>query len=572
MNSLAPISTKVCCLRVNNPIMHPLMSRKIKPGSQDTTGFPDNAPAFPFSIEVLLKFQIFEVINQTLPFDKDRTSDCGYFCRIYCIMPSVHELTTQVPSPTLSGMPVEILNNIFSRLMNKKDRSLRNLLLVNKWMSSVAIKHLYLTFKPFYLKSWYPASLFEALASSVRGTSCFTHHLYVDEISNKTLHDAKDRLADERQEIMDKVLLGGRLRELTLWALPFPKLSLDCDFTRLTSLTVHFGPTYCADDLRSWMRTSSPRMRIETLMIHVSHSIILWTELHLPKNTLRLFQVSGSLSKVGQMQEISDSELSSAQTLRRDVFLASQCQTMHSLSLRTMHTKFTCPPLLYKLKRLWIQESFIDGWEILCGSLHSLKDLTLVNVNFPSIFAFPACVLPSLEILFFISEFDIKEVAPNWLDANARSFPGLRELEIRAISAETLAKFIANCPKLNVIEFTPEYRQLVSLPSDEHLQALSRCKISLRSLTMRHGQFSSAGLEKFSASVPASITTLDLSFSHGLTPTILRRFLKLPLRRFDVSYMPVRPEYLRELRAIAKHERPAGLIDFFGHLKRFDGG
>jgi hypothetical protein len=301
-------------------------------------------------------------------------------------------------------------------------------------------------------------------------------------------------------------------------------------------------------------------MRIGDLSISSSDYDIPWEVLRFPENTVRFLKVFGPFRHVGTYQESSLLDLSCIQAVERNAFLETHSQSLRTVFLDGMVFKFTdVLPSLGYLQELYIDDSLLEGWEILCKSCHSLKSLDLVNVKFTTISESPACVIPSLERLFFMYELDSEQLAAPWLDANARSFPGLRELEVRAISAETMAAFIVHCPKLEVLVFGPDNHQSVSFPSDEHLQVFSRCTSRLRTLNISHGRFSSIGIDKFLASLPVSLEVFNITGSYGFTIVHFQRLLKLPLRELCLGYMPIPRARVQELLAFAQHESPATL-------------
>lgn len=216
------------------------------------------------------------------------------------------------------------------------------------------------------------------------------------------------------------------------------------------------------------------------------------------------------------------------------------------------------------LERIEIQYAALDKWKNIFGSLTSLKHVVLKAVRiYPAVTPFPLSASEQLETLDLTESPDMEERVADWLDENCTSLPGLRKLIVGTISVEALLSMLSNCPKLVKLGVIPE--QEVHMPSDmtdEHLEAISRlAPPSFQTLSLHWVNYSKLGLDAFIASCPASITSLDISRSTGLTPTQLRALFRIStLRELFLKCVAVLPEHWKEINAIAANEKPEGLI------------
>lgn len=194
--------------------------------------------------------------------------------------------------------------------------------------------------------------------------------------------------------------------------------------------------------------------------------------------------------------------------------------------------------------------------ENLCGSLKSLKSLCFHDVTITGTELFvPRPGL--LESLVLDLHEESAELATAWLDGNYKSFSSLRTLHARRLSSETLANILDKCRSLVEFRYLDPCSPNDGNSMDEHLQALSRpSSVSLKSLSLMEGCFTSLALSAFIEAFPPSITQLSLSRSEGSN---FRLLLKLPSLQYLECDMFVAKDDELELEHIAKNELPPGL-------------
>lgn len=244
--------------------------------------------------------------------------------------------------------------------------------------------------------------------------------------------------------------------------------------------------------------------------------------------------------------------------------LASQSQTLKRLLIESGHCLVSSLVSFLKLEQIEIHGATIDSCENLFGSLPALKHLTMTGARlFPHTAPFPLSPSPHLESLTITKSPEMDERLEKWLDENSASLPSLRKLTVGTITARALSSILSNSPMLMELRVQPNREE--RLPNtevrDEHLEAISKfAPSSLQTLTLYWGKYSSLGIDAFIASCPASITSLDISFSAGLTPSQLRALFRLSqLRILGLMETTVRPEHFDEMNLIAEGEKPAGL-------------
>lgn len=253
-------------------------------------------------------------------------------------------------------------------------------------------------------------------------------------------------------------------------------------------------------------------------------------------------------------------------------FLASQSQTLTSIFLYFIAVDFPPQMSLPNVHTLRIHGCNLTGWDNICASFSSLKDLTLAEIEFSDHSSsvlpapFPASSrLESLE-LFLCSDLDGQSVS--WLDEHSKSCPNLRQLRVGIISDNALKSFLAHCRNM---EAFGSFRDipgswdfpLLRGPTDEHLNILVRfAPPTLHTLNLRGGQFEdSNALDTFIASCQVSVKSLALSFSFGLTPSRLRALFRMPLTELEMIQTPVYRDDLQEMDYILKNEKPPCLLN-----------
>lgn len=433
--------------------------------------------------------------------------------------------------PSLSDLPVELIDNILCRLNVKPNgyKILGKTLRLNKRISSRAVKYLYKESTRTYART---RRLFDTLFSSANVTTYYPYHFYVEELLIIGTAD----YTDAWQKLLGKTLECKKLRSLRL-SIPRDALLLadlpDCDISFLKDLILSIKGEITDSKALAWMKAMTSRMRLNSLTLMTIAPCSL-EFIDLPRNTLSSVSLS-HIPNYGINFEFSQA------------LLSSQSESLKSLRASNVDLSIASPVSLPNLRAIHVDSSRLVGWENLCGSLQSLKDLYFHSVTvsgIPPLVSDPS-QLETLTLYMELSE--------RWLVESCKSFFSLRTLCVSRISADTLANVLDNCPTL--VEFSC-FRS-----ADEHLQVFSRpALVSLQSLDLIHSDFTPRGLSAFAEAFPPSITRLQLHGSSGLTPSSFRSLLQPPsLRYLGLHHMPVDPENLQELKEVAKNERRPGL-------------
>ena len=231
------------------------------------------------------------------------------------------------------------------------------------------------------------------------------------------------------------------------------------------------------------------------------------------------------------------------------------------VSLSLDHVQWTVPALisLPKLQSLKFILCRVEGWENLCKSFNSLKNLSLRYVTSSGISAFP---LPTrLETLEVRNCSDLNDDGPEWLDKHCESFPRLRKLMTDSISEETLISILENSRCLEEFGYWTSGR--IKLTAYHMAAICRRAPPSLRSLSLYKGNYSEYDLENFIDHLPSSVTSLDLYRCRSLTPYLLSRLLELPaLRELSLTGIQDLSAKVQELEKVAKTQKPARLEKF----------
>lgn len=448
--------------------------------------------------------------------------------------------------PSLSDLAVELLDDILYWLHISWDgyKPLRKLLFVNKRIGSMAVKRLYqcpANYRPYWEYKG-ARLLFDTLLSSANGTTYFPCHFYIKELPSNRLFSImpSTMCTGDTQKVWGKILECKQLRSLSL-SVPRDVLLLEaipeCDIAFLEVLALSIKEDLKDAKALAWMKSMTSRMRLKSLEI-IMESPCSMEFLDLPRNTLSSVSMKNFWNG-GLIQGFTQT------------FLSSQSQSLESLSASHVNFLIGSPLSLPNLRTIRIENSQVFGWEHLCGSLTSLKNLCFENVALSGTPPF----VPDpkqLETLGLAMKKESVDVAATWLDRNSKSFSSLRTLRVHRLFLGTLTCILNNCP--NLTELTSVY------PFDEDIEAVSQSAASLRSLILIDGRLTSDGIFAFARAFPPSITRLEISESCGVTPSTLRLLMELPSLRY-LSLRSIYTEFddIEELQEIAEYEQPLGL-------------
>lgn len=470
------------------------------------------------------------------------------------------DATLESPPPTLSSLPIELLDNILRQLnlFCEGHDALGKALRLNKRISSVAVEHLYKN-PVSYSNDVMAPQLFNTLLFSANGATHYPYHCYIEELSFWEWH----RLFPESKidpgklrDLLGKLLECKKLRTLSLELpadLSFLATLPNCDLTALKNLDLTVKRSPVDAKALTWMKAMTSRMHLKSLTIRMFSPCSL-EFINLPRNTLSSISVS-------RFRKNCQSLSGSIQSL-----LSSHSQSLESISVSYSDFAFGSLLSVQSLQEIHVHDSPLKGWDNLFRSLKCLKSLSFDDVIISG--AIPFVSVPTqLETLILDIHCESAGLVAAWLDGNCRSFTSLRALHVRRLPAKTLAKILDNCPTLVELTYLQaEYRPDEFFPpGDDHLQAVSRlAPASLQSLSLFYGSFTSHGFSVFIAEFPPSITRLDIFGSRGLDPSNFRLLLQLPsLRYLDVSDISVEKKDIREMEEIAKSVTSPGFQVFW---------
>lgn len=388
--------------------------------------------------------------------------------------------------------------------------------------------------------------------SSIRRTSCFPYHSYVEHLSVAEWENAISPSA--KDEFFAALLHSGKLRVLDL-VCSLPKYSAAFDQAKLSNVTdlrISFGQQ------TAWLRTMIPLMSLTSLEILSRGSESNWDVFTLPPNTLRILKVLET-PRHGRPVEGVTSFLKT--------FFVHHYNSLSFIELRSLSFSVDFVPDLPNLLTFVLRNCEVRGWETLCKSFSSLKHLILERVNLFStpfkeiLLEIPSNTLRSIESLDV--RFNVQAPGPHWLDASVASLTSLRKLCITRISIDTLTLILVHCLKLEEFSCKTWFSTQETRLTDTHLEVLSQLAARpLHTVRLSDGNFTSTALSKFIAAFPASVECLELSRFRGLTPQILQAMLRLPLRELTLDCMEVPPQHRRQLESIWRQVNPPVLKTF----------
>lgn len=463
---------------------------------------------------------------------------------------------------SLSDMPVEILDIILRSIMDDSPTSLFPFLHSNKELFSRAVKFLYQNARPFPGDQARSRKLLETLVSSVKGSSYSSYHEHIHWLS---IRASCNSMHDSFHELFAKVLQFVKIQhlELCIGERHFP--SAGENVPMLTKLEVSVGEQFSSEeDSRTWMQIMIPPTPLHTLDAILEK----WRDSRVRHtNSIKTLLVGGTLTwDTGDIKD---------RTSVSQTFISPHCNTLTFIKLTFVNVAVATHINLPSLQTLSLTCCRLEGWENLCTSLTSLKHLEFGSVEFlglevkDALRGIPARTLQSLETLELTPVISLEEAHLPWLGTYASALPSLRRLSADVISVDELATILTHCSSLRTLQFYKNYGDDHPAPNDELLGVISRLATSsLRSLSLWEGEFSSAGLDAFASFFPATVTSLNLSCSYGLTPSVLRKLIQLPLQYLKLCGMLVMSEHKIELETISILERPLALEHFLWSYDR----
>ena len=477
---------------------------------------------------------------------------------------------------SLSDMPVELLDIILCRLYYtpeglrgpvKDFKALHQVLLLNKRFFSIAVKHLYQDITPMSSDLVKAKQLYSTLLCAAKNKTSVPYCEYAEEFALDKRCERHDL-----EIILRAILQHGQLRGLAVefpQYLPLIATLPNFDGTTLKRLKVAFFGKVVRKDPQSLSRIKAltSQMHLESLEVdmYCPHPLD-WdfpshTLLHVSLQELSMVYYNPPETWEPQLTQKNGIILSSY-TKR---ILASQYQTLTSLSLSGVTLDLTPGISLSKLQKLRLRMCRVTGWENLCMSLAALTSLELLDVYFSDNpdFAHPEL----LEEL---------RVARSWcpdsnglaclLEDHSKSFRSLRVLDFTGfMSTNTMATILSKNPHLAEFEYRYSAEEFGSdddslfsdideppPPDDDYLEVISQlAPAKLKRLTITFGNYSSEGLSSFIASFPASIDSLNLDDSAGLTTGHLHALLQMPLDRLSLDDIKVEDKHWDEMEKMA---------------------
>jgi hypothetical protein len=408
------------------------------------------------------------------------------------------------------------------------------LLLSNKALFSVVVQHLYKGANGSILHYGNSGQGLKTLISSLRGTASVQYH---ENIQNYVYYDGllERNSRDAMQELLDYVLLSGNLRKIHIYCEEdlFPlKFTREANLAKLTKLSM---ARLRSTSLILWLQSVLPRLRLKTLEISFSKSDLSWDAFSLQKNTLK------TLSVTGCPDLLSNSDFKMDTSFVR-TFVAPQWLYLSSLQCESLYLEIDVHISLHNLRYLSLTSCRVEGWENLCKSLIKLDSLRLDSVELvgvPTKFIlawFYENTIRSLLRLSVTFSKSTTDYEGPWLSICAPYLESLRYLNVSHISADTLQEVLDKCTKLDHLELSGIKDQPESHPNNALVSALSRSNPkSLVYLLITQSRFSREGWLNLIRSCPTTVKTLILREFQGLTPTILRELLKLPIQNLELE-------------------------------------
>lgn len=458
--------------------------------------------------------------------------------------------------PSLSNIPLEVLDKILGCLTVK---DLCPFLLSSKSMFSRAVRLQYRVVEPFTESPENCKRLLKTLVSSIRGTSYFSYHLLIEELSIFETTLPEDTRKDA-QDLLDATLKSGLLRDLQLVIFD-PDFDLELNMDANPVMLTRLRAPVTSEEWRKWLLRKLPKLRLHDLCLNIAHSDWSWDVFPLQQNTLRsLLATGGSCADCRKRYATGDFKL---KTSFVRYFVAPHSGTLTTIGCDNVYFGVGVSLSLRNLLTLSLSDCVVERWECMCESLTSLKHLRLFRVQFVGLgtndilSTLPS--LGSLETLGLGFSAAANYTSP-WRKAPATSMTNLKELSTDDMPVDTLNAILKSSLKLELLILVGVQAPQKTKPTNKHLDALSKnAPSSLQSLELLDGVFSCKALTKFASSFPPSVKTLDLSGCHGLTPSGLRALLHLPLRVLTLNDMPVEPKLKPKLENISQSEKPAGL-------------
>lgn len=453
--------------------------------------------------------------------------------------------------PSLSDLPSELLDNILSQLSDPRHgyKNLYPLVLSNKRISSQAVKYMYNAPLGYedpagcHYRSTRTRDLFGTLISSMSdGSTYYPYHEYMQII--EVSQWGADSLIGPRKDLLGQILKSNKVRSLSFFVSnDISFLPKSCDFTALKDLSLNIIGNFKDVKAMARMKELTSQMRrlesLEIFTVQMPDSLEYLGFLDLQRDTLRSVSLSffsRNSPDQGLVQRL----------------LSFHCQSLRSVSVSSSSFAITSPLFLPNLQSIDVYRCQLVGWENICGSLTSLKNLSFYFTTIPGMHPF----VPNPERLktLNLDMFNEEQLAEKWLDEHHARFSRLLRLVIPRLPAQTFANVLKHSRTL--VDLTcPNSR-------DEHLMALSKhAPASLKSLDTYASRFSELGLSAFVEAFPPSITRLRLAGSSGLTPSSFRCLLKLPsLGYLDIGGMNAGESNIPEMKEIAKKGRLPGLV------------
>lgn len=463
----------------------------------------------------------------------------------------------------LLDLPLELLENVLMYVLGDSDEDdypsiFYPLLLLNKALFYVVVKHLYKGADSSILRYGKSGQGLKTLISSLRGTASIPYH---QNIQKYVYYDGllENNTRDAMQELLDYVLLSGNLRHIHVHCTDsfFPlKFTREANLAKVTELSMA-----CLEStsLILWLQSVLPRMRLKELSISFSQSDLSWEAFSLQKNTLR------SLNVTGCPQLLSHSHFKMDTSFVR-TFVAPQWLYLSKLRCTSLYFKMDVSISLHNLHHLSLTSCRVEGWENLCDSLKKLDSLELEFVDFVGVPTKYILIMLSENILRSLSRLRVKfgqlttDYDGPWLCVCAPYLESLCNLTVSHISAETLMEILNQCTKLKELDLSGIKDQPESHPNDELVRALSNSTPkSLATLEINEARFSREGWLTLIRSCPPTLKTLCLFEFQGLTPTILRALIKVPLECLSLECFIAERKEAKNLRHIANTEAPPKL-------------
>lgn len=358
----------------------------------------------------------------------------------------------------------------------------------NKLISSLAIKLVYQNPNPPPLNDVRQRQLFNTLFSSTTGTSSrgCTLYPYYQYVQWLLISDWRISNKNELIQVVSKILQFGRLRHLEVVFNKtdlVPNIGSSANLAALRSLTICYNENSWKR-LQKWFSNLLPRVHLESLFIQtfVFSGHPPW-EIFASRNaTLRSLTVT----------ELYPMRSASAAASFTRTFLEKQSESLSSLSLTRVSFSVATLLPLPRLERICFFGTRVEGWNILCKSLTTLRSLSLNRVELvgvaqeESLSELPVSVLCDIETLDV--DFPFREC---WLETHSSSFQNLRHATIASFSESALKSMIGRC-NLESFHFSDCRQAADFILYGKHLELFSQTNLpNLKSLFLCKGEFTS---------------------------------------------------------------------------------